>query len=214
MASTQATIDLIVRGSAAVNRLISDVGQLQGAVQRINSQTLDVAPGDLRRRTNDLTSAMNGLADRANTLGRRRAQALREEIAEMGRLATAQRNQQAALEDAARAERELSRLAGRDESRSRRTDELRRNLINATSQAEAFSDEIDSAATSARTLRQEVEQISQAYRNVATAAEPIINANQVAASSDAVKMPISTFRNKLLWERAIPLMYISWKTKP
>lgn len=187
MASTQATIDLVVRGSAAVNRLISDIGQLQGAVARINSQSLDVAPRELQQRTDRMSATMAGLAARANALGRQRSRALQSEIQETDRLAAAQRNQQRALEETARIERELSRLANRDELRSRRTDELRRSLRDAASQAEAFSEEMDSAATAARNLRQQVGQISQAYRAVSSAAAPVIDANQVMASSNAVR---------------------------
>ena len=76
MASTQATIDLVVRGSNAVNALIQNVGQLQSAVDKINSKTLNIAAPDLQKQANRLSATMEGASARAKDLGRDRAQIL------------------------------------------------------------------------------------------------------------------------------------------
>lgn len=118
MASTQATIDLVVRGSGAVNRLIENVNQLQSAVDRINSRTLDVASKGLGDQARDLAKAVKDIgtardsrpevASRVTELTRRETQATRE-------YARAVSSQSRALAGAVRAEEQLA------ERRQRRT---------------------------------------------------------------------------------------------
>jgi hypothetical protein len=61
MASTQATIDLIVRGSGAVNRLIDDISRLDGVIQKLNSKPLDISAKDLTEKANKVSNTYLGL---------------------------------------------------------------------------------------------------------------------------------------------------------
>ena len=186
MASTKATIDLVVNGSGAVNKLIQSIGQLQGAVDRINSQTLDLAAPGLQRRANSLSATMAGASARANDLGRDRAQILSEQRQAVERLTQAQARQQQAIERTASAERELSRLASRDELSSRRTDRLKGSLRESAAEAERLGDEMNAAAAAARALESRLGAIRNAGRKSIAAAGELIDINSTLAASNAV----------------------------
>lgn len=186
MASTQATIDLVVRGSNAVNKLVQDVNQLQSAVDRINSRTLDIGPANLQRRANSLAAVMEGSAARANDLGRDRNQILLQQRQAIERLTQAQLSQQRAIERAASTERELVRLGKRDELASRRVSELRDALRESAGQAEQFGDRMAEASASATTLQSRLNQIRQATRNAVSAASGLIDVNQTLSAANAV----------------------------
>ena len=186
MASTQATIDLVVRGSNAVNKLVQDVNQLQSAVDRINSRTLDVGPANLQRRANSLAAVMEGSAARANDLGRDRNQILLQQRQAIERLTQAQLSQQRAIEKAASTEKELVRLGRRDELASRRVSELRDALRESAGQAEQFGDRMAEASASATTLQSRLNQIRQATRNAISAASGLIDVNQTLSAANAV----------------------------
>jgi murein DD-endopeptidase MepM/ murein hydrolase activator NlpD len=189
VASTQATIDLVVRGSNAVNKLIQDVGQLESAVNRINSRTLDVAPASLGRRASALEAAMQGSAARANDLGRDRNQILSQQRQAVDRLTQAQLSQQRALERAAAAERELSRLGRRDESVSNRiatAGQLRNALRESAGEAERLGDQMTEASAEAGRLQSRLDAIRQATRNAISAASGLIDANQTRSAANAV----------------------------
>jgi murein DD-endopeptidase MepM/ murein hydrolase activator NlpD len=186
VASTQATIDLVVRGSSAVNKLIQNVGQLQGAIDRINSQTLDLAAPGLQRRANSLSATMAGASARANDLGRDRAQILSDQRQAVERLTQAQLRQQQAIERTASAERELSRLASRDELSSRRTDRLKDSLRESAAEAERLGDEMNAASAAVRTLESRLGAIRSAGRRSIAAAGELIDVNSTLAASNAV----------------------------
>jgi len=186
VASTQATIDLVVRGSNAVNKLVQDVNQLQSAVDRINSRTLDVGPANLQRRANSLAAVMEGSAARANDLGRDRNQILLQQRQAIERLTQAQLSQQRAIEKAASTEKELVRLGRRDELASRRVSELRDALRESAGQAEQFGDRMAEASASATTLQSRLNQIRQATRNAISAASGLIDVNQTLSAANAV----------------------------
>lgn len=191
MASTQATIDLIVRGSGAVNRLIQDVNQLLGAVDRINSRTLDVAPANLGRRAAQLEATMRGSAARANDLGKDRNQILSQQRQAIDRLTQAQLSQERVLNRAATTEGKLERLAKRDELASRRTNQLRDALRQSTTEAERFGDQMAEASASAGQLQSRLNAIRQATRqankDTISAAAGLIDINQTRSAGNTIR---------------------------
>ena len=185
MASTQATIDLIVRGSAAVNRLISDVGQLQGAVQRINSQTLDLAPREAN------SSQLRGTFARINEELETRTKLTASLRAEQDRLVAAERNQGRQLRAADRIERIIAGRRERGELASRQIQEMENRLIRSAKAAERFNGEIGKISGSINNLQQDIggvqRKISETSREVSKTAGGFIDANQLLASANAVR---------------------------
>ena len=186
MASTQATIDLVVRGSNAVNALIQNVGQLQSAVDKINSKTLNLAAPGLQKQANRLSATMEGASARANDLGRDRAQILSDQRQAVERLTQAQIRQQQAIEKTASAERELSKLASRDQLFSRQTDKLKGNLRESAAEAERLGDEMNAASAAAGVLESRLSAIRNAGRKSIAAAGGLIDVNTTLAASNAV----------------------------
>lgn len=187
MASIEAAINVVVKGSNAVNRLIENVSQLQSAVDRINSKTLDIAPKALQQRASGLTSRMEGSLARINDLGGSRNRILSQQRQAVERLTQAQLSQQRALERAADAEKELSRLAKRDEIGSKRTAALKQSLRDSAAEAERFGDEMSNAASSAQELQARIGAIGRATKNAISSAGALINVNQTLSASNAVK---------------------------
>lgn len=185
MASTQATIDLIVRGSAAVNRLISDVGQLQGAVERINSQTLDLAPREAN------SSQLRGTFARINRELETRTRLTASLRAEQDRLAAAERSQERQLRGADRIERLIAGRRERGELASRQIQEMENRLIRSAEAAERFNREIGRISGSINDLQQDIggvqRRISETSREVSRTAGGFIDANQLLASANAVR---------------------------
>ena len=186
MASTQATIDLVVRGSNAVNALIQNVGQLQSAVDKINSKTLNLAAPGLQKQANRLSATMEGASARANDLGRDRAQILSDQRQAVERLTQAQIRQQQAIEKTASAERELSKLASRDQLFPRQTDKLKGNLRESAAEAERLGDEMNAASAAAGVLESRLSAIRNAGRKSIAAAGGLIDTNTTLAASNAV----------------------------
>jgi hypothetical protein len=186
VASTQATIDLVVRGSNAVNALIQNVGQLQSAVDKINSKTLNLAAPGLQKQANRLSATMEGASARANDLGRDRAQILSDQRQAVERLTQAQIRQQQAIEKTASAERELSKLASRDQLFSRQTDKLKGNLRESAAEAERLGDEMNAASAAAGVLESRLSAIRNAGRKSIAAAGGLIDVNTTLAASNAV----------------------------
>lgn len=186
MASVQATIDLIVRGSGAVNKLIQDVSQLQSSIDRINSKTLDIAPAKLQERANKLYSTMEGSAAKANDLGGARVKTLDQQRQAIERLTQAQNAQLRAIEAASAAEREISRRAQRDEIGSRKVSELKQNLAQSAAEAERFSEEITKASTSVKQLESRINAVRSATKNVIRTAGSLIDVNSTLAASNAI----------------------------
>jgi hypothetical protein len=185
VASTQATIDLIVRGSAAVNRLISDVSQLQGAVQRINSQTLDLAPREAN------SSQLRGTFARINEELETRTKLTASLRAEQDRLVAAERNQGRQLRAADRIERIIAGRRERGELASRQIQEMENRLIRSAKAAERFNGEIGKISGSINNLQQDIggvqRKISETSREVSKTAGGFIDANQLLASANAVR---------------------------
>lgn len=91
MASTQATIDLIVRGSGAVNRLIDDISQLDRVIDRINGSPLNVVSQDVDRRVTQLANRMQQLGDAARDSQQQILANERATVAAQDRIARAER---------------------------------------------------------------------------------------------------------------------------
>lgn len=192
MVSTQATIDLVVRGSSAVNRLIQDVNQLQGAVDKINSRTLDVASSTIGRRVGELTKRISNIGTRndprAEVAGRI-AQLTRDQTKATADLERAQNRLARASNAAARAEDQLiERSQRRTKSNSQAQKSIEESLNKNRAAASAASAEIAQLNTRLRSVAREFAAIQ---RTSAQAAIPeigkLINLNEVAATQRAIR---------------------------
>lgn len=179
MAGVQATIDLVVRGSSAVNRLIQDVSQLQGAVDRINSRTLDVGAEGIGKTIGDITKQL-------------------KDARGLDRLANAQERLNTALNKAKIAEEQLAeRAEKRLDSNAKVHKNIQNNLNESRVAAAAAEKEIERLRNS---LEELLKQPLSARQLKLQAAVPklgeLININQVAGAQKAIKALAEEF-NKL-----------------
>lgn len=198
MASVQAAIDLVVRGSNAVNRLIQDINQLQGAVDRVNSRTLDIASDTLNRRVQEITRGLRGIgtaADPRPEVARRVEQITRQQARATNDLATAQDRLTRANTAAARAEEQLIE---RSQRRTRSDSQVQRNIENSLNRsraaASAATDQIGQLGARLRSLGRELAAIQ---RTSAEAAIPqirgLIDVNQILSTQRTIRVLAEEF---------------------
>lgn len=176
MAGVQATIDLVVRGSSAVNRLIQDVNQLQGAIDRINSRTLDIGP-------RDINAAIGGVEEQL-----RDARALDQRT-------NAQQRLNDALRDAVVAEQQLAARARDNLNPNTQVHRrIQNNLDRSRAAAAEAAAEIGRLNDSFQTLFQQGrEAAASRLRAAVPSFGELINLNQVAAAQTAVRVLAQEF---------------------
>lgn len=192
MASTQATIDLVVRGSGAVNRLIQDVNQLQSAVDKINSRTLDVATKTLNSNVREIEAKLKNIgtasdprpeiAKRATELTKQQTRATREYEAAVNR-------QSRALEGAVRAEQTL---AERRQRRTRTDSNAERQVVEGLNKNIAAyrtaENEVGQLLGRFRSIGRQFAEIQRASAEIRVPTlGQLINANEVAATQRSIR---------------------------
>lgn len=184
MASTQATIDLIVKGSAAVNKLINDVNQLQGAVSRINSQTLDIAPQSLARSANKLEKALNSYAG----VAKNRKSLIQEEVRLTKELEQIDGRMRVAAERADKAAELLAQRRAKNLSSSAKIEvATKKRLEDATNEMEALSNQSDVARRSLGRVGNELNKISSGARSSIQTATRLIEENKSLNAASSIR---------------------------
>jgi len=178
VASTQATIDLVVRGSNAVNKLIEDVRQLEGAVKRINSNTLEVASGKFNKEANKIIDNLSKIGTQKDP---------RQDIAQrVSQLTTQQTSAQNKLARATKAAADAQqKLQERSQRRTKADSQVQRDI------EERFQRNQQAAVGYRRELRGIARDFADIQRVSARAAIPqigeLIDVNRARISQKTIK---------------------------
>jgi murein DD-endopeptidase MepM/ murein hydrolase activator NlpD len=167
MASVKATIDLLIRGSGAVNQLISNVAELEGIVNRINSTPLNVSTPRLQANASRLSQEVEAAARTASDLQQRRLRLIEREQSLTEMLAVSRQR----VEDAVAEGNNRAAARNRTEVNKRRT-------------------EIDQTIRDARRVSTELSSATSASRR---AMGPLINVNETIRSSNAIEALASEY---------------------
>lgn len=146
MANVEAAINVVVKGTSAVNQLLQNVGQLQGIVDRINATPLNIAKSRVQKDIDGYTSSLRGLEARINDISRGEDAISKKRENALKRLTDLQQKQNEEFDKAQRLRQGIGNRRLRPENQSK----TYRDLAAGVKEAERAFDALSSQAANAK----------------------------------------------------------------